>query len=60
MNVQRPLFGLSAAEAQRRLRTHGPNALLEKHPEALWRRFILKDCEMRPPNIRFQPARLPR
>ncbi|GGN00582.1 haloacid dehalogenase [Thermus composti] len=32
--------GLSSEEAQRLLRQHGPNALPEKPPEPLWRRFL--------------------
>jgi Ca2+-transporting ATPase len=34
------MTGLSAAEAARRLRTIGPNALPERPPEAFWRRFL--------------------
>jgi Ca2+-transporting ATPase len=33
-------YGLSNAEAQARLRQHGPNALPEKPPTPLWRRFF--------------------
>ncbi len=40
MMAPRPLSGLSEAEARKRLHTHGPNALPEKRPEALWRRFL--------------------
>ncbi len=39
MNNQR-IKGLREQEAQERLRLHGPNALPEKPPEALWRRFL--------------------
>ncbi len=40
MSTQLPLSGLPEAEARQRLRAHGPNALPEKRPEALWRRFL--------------------
>src|SRR6476659_5156432 len=33
-------LGLSTAEAQTRLKRHGPNVLPMKPPESLWRRFI--------------------
>ncbi|TBH21878.1 cation-translocating P-type ATPase [Thermus thermamylovorans] len=32
--------GLSSEEAKRRLKEHGPNALPEKPPEPLWRKFL--------------------
>jgi len=40
MRVQRPFFGLSESEAHARLHTFGPNALPERPPEPLWRRFL--------------------
>lgn len=40
MYVEKSFSGLSESEARRRLRTHGPNALPEKRPEPLWRRFL--------------------
>jgi Ca2+-transporting ATPase len=33
-------LGLSTAEAQARLKQHGPNVLPMKPPESLWRRFV--------------------
>src|SRR5690554_39083 len=35
-----PMQGLTSAEAQTRLARHGPNALPEKPPTPLWRRFL--------------------
>ena len=39
---ERPFTGLTSAEAGARLREHGPNALPEPAPPALWRRFFLQ------------------
>src|SRR3954470_7424453 len=35
-----PLLGLSAAEAQKRLNSYGPNALAEAKPEPVWKQFF--------------------
>ncbi|WP_027877221.1 cation-translocating P-type ATPase [Meiothermus cerbereus] len=40
MYVEPSFSGLSESEARRRLHSHGPNALPEKPPEPLWRRFL--------------------
>lgn len=40
MRVQPSFAGLSESEARERLRIYGPNALPEKRPEPLWRRFL--------------------
>ena len=41
-----PARGLVAAEAQRRLATHGPNALREARPEPWWRRVLRQFREL--------------
>ncbi|GIW34310.1 cation-transporting P-type ATPase [Meiothermus sp.] len=40
MSAQLPWTGLSEVEARERLKRQGPNALPEKRPEPLWRRFL--------------------